>query len=274
MIIGGGPAGVQAATVASRLGAQVTLIEREVIGGAAHLWDCIPSKAMIATSGALGQFGNAAGMGLSSTSAVVELEVLRERIASIVTRLERGSRELLESQNVDLVRGIGRLVDARTVVAETGSGEVAFEADAILVSTGSRPLIPDWAEPDGDRVLTTRNAYPPKELPSHIVVVGSGVTGVEFVHMFSSLGSEVSLVISRQQVLPAKDPEVAAVLENDFLRRGVHMLKGARAIGVDRTVEGVVVRCADGRSVSGSHELIRAMRISSCAHPSPSCAPN
>lgn len=256
MIIGGGPAGVQAATVASRLGAQVTLIEREVIGGAAHLWDCIPSKAMIATSGALGQFGNAAGMGLSSTSAVVELEVLRERIASIVTRLERGSRELLESQNVDLVRGIGRLVDARTVVAETGSGEVAFEADAILVSTGSRPLIPDWAEPDGDRVLTTRNAYPPKELPSHIVVVGSGVTGVEFVHMFSSLGSEVSLVISRQQVLPAKDPEVAAVLENDFLRRGVHMLKGARAIGVDRTVEGVVVRCADGRSVSGSHVLL------------------
>ena len=101
----------------------------------------------------------------------------------------------------------------------------------MLVSTGSRPRIPDWCTPDGERILTTRQCYPPPMLPEHLVVVGSGVTGVEFVHMFSTLGSKVTLIVSRQQVLPTKDPEVAAALEEDFLRRGVSLLKGARAVG-------------------------------------------
>jgi dihydrolipoamide dehydrogenase len=92
-------------------------------------------------------------------------------------------------------------------------------------------------------------------MPEHLVVIGSGVTGVEFVHMFSSFGSKVTLVVSRQQVLPQKDPEVAAVLEDDFLRRGVKLLKGARAIGLDRTDSGVSVRCDDGRVAEGSHAL-------------------
>jgi pyruvate/2-oxoglutarate dehydrogenase complex dihydrolipoamide dehydrogenase (E3) component len=126
----------------------------------------------------------------------------------------------------------------------------------VLLSTGSRPRIPDWAEPDGQRVLTTRDAYPPPELPEHIVVVGSGVTGVEFVHLFSAFGSKVSLIVSRQQVLPTKDPEVAAALEEDFLGRGVNLLKGARAEGIDRSDGEVVVRCDDGRRVAGTHALL------------------
>ncbi|MCB0969874.1 MAG: FAD-dependent oxidoreductase, partial [Ilumatobacter sp.] len=132
-------------------------------------------------------------------------------------------------------------------------GERTFAADAVMVSTGSRPRIPEWASPDGDRVLTTRDSYPPKVLPEHVIVVGSGVTGVEFVHMFSSFGSRVTLIVSRQQVLPTKDPEVAAVLEEDFLQRGVRLYKGARAIGIDHTEGGVAVRCDDGRSAEGSH---------------------
>ena len=256
VIIGGGPAGTQAATYAARLGAEVTVIERDVVGGAAHLWDCIPSKSMIATGGTLDSFKGAAGMGLEASASTVDLDALRERISSVVSRLEESGRQLLESQRVNLVRGTGRLVDSHTVVADTEHGELSFEADAILVSTGSRPRIPGWAQPDGDRILTTRDAYPPKVLPEHLVVVGSGVTGVEFVHMFSSFGSDVTLIVSRQQVLPAKDPEVAAVLEADFLRRGVRLYKGARAIGLDRTESGVVVRCDDGRSAGGSHVLL------------------
>ncbi|MCP4435908.1 MAG: FAD-dependent oxidoreductase [Actinomycetia bacterium] len=256
VIIGGGPAGTQAATTAARLGAQVTLIERDIVGGAAHLLDCVPSKAMIATAEALDDVSAASGMGLSVTPAALDLDALRSRIDTITGRLEEQGRSLLESQGVDIVRGTGRLVDANTVVADTTEGELNFEADAVMVSTGSRPRIPDWAEPDGDRVLTTRDAYPPKELPSHLVVVGSGVTGVEFVHMFSSLGSDVTLIVSRQQVLPGKDPEVAAVLEDDFLGRGVQLFKGARAVGVDRTEGGVSVRCNDGRVAEGSHVLL------------------
>ena len=256
VIVGGGPAGTQAATTAARLGADVTLIERDIVGGAAHLLDCVPSKSMIATAEALDDVATAAGMGLQVAPARLDLDALRARIESIVARLEQQSRDLLGSQGVDIVRGTGRLVDPHTVVADTPEGERVFEADAVMVSTGSRPRLPAWDEPDGHRVLTTRDAYPPREMPSHIVVVGSGVTGVEFVHMFSSLGAEVTLIVSRQQVLPGKDPEVAAVLEDDFLNRGVRLLKGARASAVERTDDGVVVRCDDGRSASGSHVLL------------------
>ncbi len=256
VIIGGGPAGTQAATSAARLGADVTLIERDIVGGAAHLWDCVPSKAMIATGGRLDAIEESTGMGLQVPAATVDLERVRERIQGITERLERQNRTLLDSQGVELVRGTGRLVDAHTVVATTEDGEKIFEADAVMVSTGSRPRIPEWAQPDGDVVLTTRDAYPPKRLPEHVVVIGSGVTGVEFVHMFSSFGSNVTLIVSRQQVLPAKDPEVAAVLEDDFLQRGVRLYKGARAIGLERTEGGVIVRCDDGRSAEGTHCLL------------------
>jgi pyruvate/2-oxoglutarate dehydrogenase complex dihydrolipoamide dehydrogenase (E3) component len=256
VIIGGGPAGYQAATYGARLGVDVTLIERDVIGGAANLWDCIPSKAMIATGGAMSYLGRIGGMGVDDVDGRLDLDRLRFRISSITDRLEMSIDQILRSQNVELIHGTGRLVGPHTVEAETETGTRIIEADAVLLSTGSRPRIPDWALLDGERILTTRDAYPPTELPEHLVVIGSGVTGVEFVHMFSSLGSAVSLVVSREQVLPRKDPEVAAVLEDDFLRRGVRLLKGARAVGIDRTPEGVTVRCDDGRIVLGSHALL------------------
>jgi len=256
VIIGGGPAGHTAATHAARLGAEVTVIERDIVGGAAHLWDCIPSKAMIATGGAMALTKRAEGMGLASMQATLDFEALRDRNAAIEGRLNRSICELLESQSVRIIRGTGRLDGPNTVVADSADGTERIEADAILVSTGSRPRIPEWAEVDGDRILTTRHAYPPKELPSHLVIVGSGVTGVEFVHMFSSFGSKVTLIVSRQQVLPAKDAEVAAALEENFLDRGVVLMKGARAIGIDRDDDGVVVRCDDGRQVAGSHALL------------------
>ncbi len=255
-IVGGGPAGTQAATHAARLGVEVTLIERDVIGGAAHLLDCIPSKAMIATGGAMAFLGRVGGMGLEPVEPRLDLAALRGRITTITDRLERSATELLHSQGVALVRGTGRLTGPHAICATTDDGEVEIEADAILLSTGSRPRVPDWCRPDGDRILTTRDAYPPPELPGHLVVIGSGVTGVEFVHMFSSFGCEVSLIVSRQQVLPRKDPEVAAVLEEDFLARGVRLLKGARAVGIDLGPGSVAVRCDDGRVAPGSHALL------------------
>jgi NAD(P)H dehydrogenase (quinone) len=257
VIIGGGPAGNTAATTAARLGAKVTMIERDIVGGAAHLLDCIPSKAMIATAGAIRDVDASAGMGLSVSDARLDPEGLRNRIKSIEARLEHNIVDLLRSQDVRMLHGTARLKGPNQVVVETAEGVREIEADAILLATGSRPRVPDWADPDGDRVLTTRDAYPPNEMPEHLVVIGSGVTGVEFVHMFSSLGSRVSLIVSRQQVLPQKDPEVAAALEAELLRRGVALLKGARAEGIDRTEDGgVAVRCSDGRVAAGSHALL------------------
>lgn len=256
VIIGGGPAGNTAATTAARLGADVTMIERDIVGGAAHLLDCIPSKAMIATAGAMGDVDASAGMGLTVSGAQLDLEGLRQRIKRIEDRLEHNVVDLLRSQNVRMMHGTARLAGPHEVVVDTPEGVREIEADAVLLSTGSRPRIPEWAAVDGRRILTTRDAYPPIEMPEHLVVIGSGVTGVEFVHMFSSLGSAVTLIVSRQQVLPQKDPEVAAALETELLRRGVQLFKGARAEGIDLLNDGVAVRCSDGRVARGTHALL------------------
>lgn len=255
VIIGGGPAGNTAATVAATLGAEVTIVERDIIGGAAHLWDCIPSKAMIATGGELSELTRARSMGLAAEGHL-DVDALRERVRSIETRLHDATTAMLESQGVRLLHGTGRLKGPHEIVVDTAEGIEVLGADVVLLATGSRPRVPEWAPLDGERVLTTREAYPPAEIPEHLCVIGSGVTGVEFTHMFSALGSKVTLVVSRQQVLPQKDPEVAAVLEAEFLRQGVQLLKGARAEAITRTGDTVRVDCSDGRHVDASHVVL------------------
>jgi dihydrolipoamide dehydrogenase len=261
VIIGGGPAGNQAATHAARLGATVTMIERDVVGGAAHLWDCIPSKTMIATGGARTYTRQLHAMGLEHAEPEVDVAALTARIESIKAHMSADTTQLLESQGVRLVRGTARFTSPHTVHVTSADGEETIEFDAALIATGTRPRIPEWCTPDGDRILTTRDCYPPKVFPESVTVVGSGVTGVEFVHMFASFGAKVTLVVSRQQVLPGKDPEVAAVLEEDFLERGVKLLMGARAEAIERVVDEehgdhVVVRCDDGRVVRSTHAVL------------------
>lgn len=262
VIIGGGPAGNTAATYAQRFGADVTMIERDVVGGAAHLWDCIPSKTMIATGGAMAFVRRSTGMGLEQAVAEVDTDALAARITGIQEHLRDGVTTLLDSQGVRIVRGAARFVGPNEVEVVGAGGEAGdgvaqrIPFDAALIATGSQPRIPEWCTPDGDRILTTRDCYPPKVFPESVTVIGSGVTGVEFVHMFSSFGAKVTLVVSRQQVLPGKDPEVAAVLEDDFLRRGVQLLKGARATAIERDGDGVVVRCDDGRVVRSTHAVL------------------
>lgn len=258
VIIGGGPAGYQAATYAARLGAHVTIIERDVFGGAANLWDCIPSKTMIATGGAISFSRRLGGMGLQQSTPAVDIPALTNRLRGIERNLNEDIIELLRSQRVRMIRGTARFTGPHSVEATGVEGTETIEFDAALIATGSRPRIPDWCTPDGDRILVTRDCYPPKVFPESVTVVGSGVTGVEFVHMFSSFGAEVTLVVSRQHVLPGKDPEVAGVLEDDFLARGVKLLKGARAEAIERDEEtgGVIVRCDDGRVVRSSHAVL------------------
>ena len=256
VVIGGGPAGHDAATYAARFGADVTLIERDIVGGSAHLRDCVPSKSMIATGAALSFAQRLDGMGLAKVETEVDAEHLRARIQAIEKRLEQSVTQLLTSQGVVIHRGTGRLLGHHEVCVDTADGPIELTADAIVLATGSRPRLPEWASIDKERVLTTRDAYPPDEIPGHLIVVGSGVTGVEFVHMFASLGSKVTLIVSRQQVLPQKDPEAAALLEQNFLDRGVQLLKGARATEITRRGKSVEVLCSDGRIATGTHVLL------------------
>ncbi len=210
------------------------MIERDIVGGAAHLWDCIPSKAMVATGNALAELSLAQTMGLEA-SGCLDVDALRNRISGMEEKLRSGVTSLLESQGVRLIRGTGRLTGAYTVAADTETGTEELEADAILLSTGSRPRVPDWAD---DRRRTHPHHAP--GLPAARDSRASRRHRFRASPASSSRtcsarsASRVTLIVSRQQVLPYKDPEVAAVLEDEFLRRGVKLLKGARAISIGR----------------------------------------
>lgn len=265
LIIGGGPAGTQAATVAAAKGAHVILVEKEIVGGAAHLLDCIPSKTMSASALRHTSVRNAAKLGLINAVGSVDPSVLSERINEITNDINENWIELLASQRVEIVNGTGRFLSPNQAILETAGVQRTVRFENAMISTGSYPRIPEWAPVDGKRVLTTRDAYHLDQIPEHLIVVGSGVTGVEFTHIFESMESQVSLVVSRQQILPHRDPEVAAVLEEDFLERGVRLVKGARAESIEVNGSEVTVFCDDGRKIRGSHALLAVGSIPASA---------
>src|SRR5258708_8485586 len=163
VIIGGGPGGNPAATVAASIGADVTMIERDIVGGAAHLWDCIPSKAMVATGNELTELAHAKTMGLEA-SGRLDVDALRDRISGMEDKLCTGVTSLLESQGVRLIRGTGRLTGAYTVAADTADGRLEREADAILPSTGPPPPLPPTPPSHPQPLPTTP---PPDHPPQH-----------------------------------------------------------------------------------------------------------
>jgi dihydrolipoamide dehydrogenase len=256
LVLGGGPAGTQAATTAATNGARVTLVEKDIIGGAAHLWDCIPSKTMAASALRQTSVRDAVKLGLVNDAPTMDPAALSVRIKEITADINENWVDLLSDQRVDVIGGSGRFTGHATAVVDTIDGERQISFDKALISTGSKPRVPDWAPVDGKRVLTTRDCYDLDSVPEHMIVVGSGVTGVEFTHIFEAMGSKVTLVVSRQQILPHRDAEVAAVLEEGFLERGVRLVIGARAQSIEVSGDRVSVRCDDGRVIDGSHALL------------------
>lgn len=256
LVVGGGPAGTQAATTAATRGARVTLVEKDIVGGAAHLWDCIPSKTMAASALRHTSVRNAVKLGLVNDPGHLDPQVLASRITEITADINENWVDLLEDQGVEMIEGHARFTGPNSVIVDSDAGERRIEFDKAMVSTGSRPRVPDWAPVDGKRVLTTRDCYDLPDVPDHVVVIGSGVTGVEFTHIFEAMGSDVTLVVSRQQILPYRDAEVAAVLEGSFIERGVKLVIGARAKTIEVTGDGVSVHCDDGRVIEGSHALL------------------
>ncbi len=163
----------------------------------------------------------------------------------------------LEADGVRVVRGSGRLDGPDRVVADLADGGTeVLEADAILIATGAQPRELETARPDGERILSWTQLYDLDELPTELIVVGSGVTGAEFAGAYQALGSQVTLVSSRDRVLPGEDADAALVLEEVFARRGMTVLSQSRAVAASRTDDGVAVELKDGRTVTGSHVLM------------------
>ncbi|HTZ43260.1 MAG TPA: NAD(P)H-quinone dehydrogenase [Jatrophihabitans sp.] len=259
-IVGGGPAGYEAAQVAAGLAAEVTLIESDGVGGACVLYDCVPSKTLIATSERVTALRDAPDLGLSSTADVrVCLRQVNQRVRELATSQSEDIRARLVDAGVTLLSGRGRFAAeqaGRTFRVEVGGTGTVVEADVVLLATGGTPRILPGAEPDGERILSWRDIYGLTELPEHLIVVGSGVTGAEFASAYSEMGVPTTLVSSRQKVLPGEDPDAADVIEQVFTSHGGMLMKQARAQAVKRTGDGVEVLLTDGRTVAGSHVLM------------------
>jgi NAD(P)H dehydrogenase (quinone) len=266
-IVGGGPGGYEAALVAARLGAEVTVVDRDGAGGSAVLTDCVPSKTLIATaevatlaaeSGELGVLlGSGSADADQATPVGVDIATVNARVKRLASAQSADIAARLERDGVRILRGSGRLDGPHRVVAElTEGGTEAVQADAILVATGAHPRILPEAEPDVERILTWTQVYDLPALPERLIVVGSGVTGAEFASGYQALGSAVTLVSSRDRVLPGEDADAAAVLQDVFKRRGMQVLGKSRAASVRRKGDGVIVTLTDGQTVEGSHCLM------------------
>ncbi len=270
VIIGGGPGGYEAALVAAQLGARVSLVDRDGLGGACVLTDCVPSKTLIATSGMMAALDSSAALGIrlggdraeSGTAdddaagraahPVVDAPRLYARVLALARAQSDDVASRLAAEGVEVVSGVGRLSGPKTVLV----GDREISADAVLLATGAQPRVLPGAVPDGNRLLSCRQLYDLDELPSELIVVGSGVTGAEFASAYQALGSQVTLVSSRDHVLPHEDTDAAMVIEEVFRRRGMTVLGRSRAVAAQATASGVAVTLQDGRTIRGSHCLL------------------
>lgn len=270
VVIGGGPGGYEAALAGAQLGADVTLIERAGVGGSAVLTDVVPSKTLIATAEAATNMATAETLGVqffvrgadgkaSRPELAVNLGVVNKRLLELARDTSKDMQAALKDAGVRLVEGHGRLDGNDAVIVSAGEGGTDFErieADTIIVSVGAAPRIIESAKPDGERILTWTQLYNLSTIPEHIIVIGSGVTGAEFASAYRGLGAQVTLVSSRDQVLPGEDADAAKVIEDVFTRNGITIKSKSRAQKVERTESGVLVSLADGSTIEGSHALM------------------
>lgn len=275
VIIGGGPGGYEAALAGVQLGAEVTLIERAGVGGAAVLTDVVPSKTLIATAEAAQRVAHAEGLGVYFSiddkkvkpKTEIDLGLVNERLLTLAKAQSEDMRDQLIQAGVRVIAGTGRLDGNHHVIVdaiEEGKSE-RLEAKTIIVSVGGHPRQLDTAKPDGERILTWTQLYNLTKLPEHMIVVGSGVTGAEFASAYRALGSEVTLVSSRDTVLPGNDADAAQLLEQVFRNNGINVMNKTRAEKVVNTGSGVEVTLADGKVLKGSHCLMAVGSIPNTA---------
>jgi dihydrolipoamide dehydrogenase len=266
VIIGGGPGGYEAARAGRQLGAEVILIEDSGIGGNAVLTDVVPSKTLIATAEAAQRVAQAQSLGVTFSiddvavqpKIEIDLEAVNKRLLALAKSQSEDMLETLKNEGVRVISGRGRLDGNHHVIVEPtlGGEPERIEAKTIIVAVGATPREVPGSKPDGDRIFTWKQLYNLKTLPEHMIVVGSGVTGAEFASAYLQLGSKVTLISSRDKVLPGNDADAAELIEDVFRRGGMQILNKSRAVEVVNTGSGVRVTLESGAVVEGSHCLM------------------
>jgi dihydrolipoamide dehydrogenase len=254
IILGSGPGGYVAAIRASQLGLKVAIVEREKLGGICLNWGCIPTKALLRTSEIHHYLTHASAYGLSAEKVSFDLAKIVDRSRKVAGQLNAGVKGLMKKNKVTVVEGDGAITGKGklTVTKDPGSGSGAggakteLAARHIIVATGARARDLPFAKADGERIWTYRHAMVPKEMPTKLLVIGSGAIGVEFASFYSDMGAEVTIVEMLPRILPVEDEEVSAFVHKALAKQGmaIHVGSGVDALevtktGVKATIKGV-----------------------------------
>ena len=210
IVIGSGPGGYVAAIRASQLGKRVAIVEKAELGGVCLNWGCIPTKALLKSAQVYSYCRNAAHYGVALEGEVKpDFEKIVARSRTVAETMSKGVAFLVKKNNIDVLSGFGRIVEAGKVDVDG----TTYEAQNIILATGARPREMAFMPVDSQHVITSREALTLPKLPETMIVVGSGAIGSEFATLYASLGTKVTIVEYMPQIMPLEDEEVAKAME-------------------------------------------------------------
>jgi len=223
-ILGSGPGGYVAAIRAAQLGMKVAIIERERLGGICLNWGCIPTKALLRTSEVYHYMTHASAYGLSAEKTGFDLAKIVDRSRKVAGQLNAGVKGLMKKNKVTVVEGVGTLTAKDKIQVKNGDQTTDVVAKNIILATGARARDLPFAKADGDRIWTYRHAMTPGEMPTNLLVIGSGAIGCEFASFYSDMGAKVTIVEMLDRILPVEDEEVSAFVQKQFEKQGMKVL--------------------------------------------------
>lgn len=261
-ILGAGPGGYVAAIRAAQLGARVTVVENQALGGVCLNWGCIPSKALLSVVELGDKVKKAAELGLRLDSPVgYDLARMVTRKNKVVETLVKGIATLFKTWGIEHLEGTGELLDERTLrVAKRDGSEARVQADAIILATGSSwpnlPLFPI----DGRQIITSKEALDLTEIPASLLIIGAGVEGCEFASLYSGIGTQVTMVELMPRILPLEDEEIAAFMDRELKKRGVIIHTGTTVEKLERQNGTVKAILKDGTALVTEKLLVSVGR--------------
>jgi dihydrolipoamide dehydrogenase len=256
VVLGGGSGGYACALRAAELGKRVALIEKDKVGGTCLHRGCIPTKALLHAAEIADNTRESASFGVRSTFEGIDVPGVLSYKNGVVDRLWKGLQSTIASRKIDTIEGEGRLVSPTSVQV----GDTVYEAEHIVLATGSEPRSLPGLEIDGERVITSDHALVLDRVPESAVILGGGVIGVEFASVWRSFGAEVTIVEMLPQLVPLEDENSAKLLQRAFRRRGIKFELGTRFESVKHTDDGVTVSLEGGKTLDADLLLVAVGR--------------
>ncbi|MBR0552227.1 dihydrolipoyl dehydrogenase [Stakelama marina] len=250
IILGSGPGGYVAAIRASQLGLKTAIVERERLGGICLNWGCIPTKALLRTSEVYHYMQHAKDYGLKADNVGFDLAKIVERSRKVSGQLNAGVKGLMKKNKVAVHEGVGKLTGKGKLTVTQGDKKTELTAKHIIVATGARARDLPFAKADGKRIWTYRHAMTPEEMPTKLLVIGSGAIGVEFASFYSDMGADVTIVEMLPRILPVEDEEISAHMDKTLQKQGMKIMTGAGVEKLETSAKGVKasIKGKDGKT--------------------------